>query len=343
MRVLTPQKQELLLDKKDWRVLKEIIHNVRQPISQIAKNCLLSRQAVEYRLKLLQEKNLLIGSRAVINTRKIGYRSYHVFMEVHVPSQEKEILRRAEKSSSVNAIIVYSGKYNVEISIMARDDEEFLYHYNELIDGIRIRDDHILVLLNTICAEVLPARHFPALKDVRPGMVASGKSAKKRAMQDASFDHLDLQILYALSHNATQANIAMARDLGVSKDTIHYHLEKLEKQGYILEYRPVVNYAALGLTINSVLVKLNYSEQGKKEFELYLKANGSILWATKTLGYYDYLMYVITKDLEEFHDVINGIKEKFDDIIKTYEVLFAFEELKYTFMADAIVKGKVSK
>ncbi|MBT5215466.1 AsnC family protein, partial [Candidatus Woesearchaeota archaeon] len=50
MRVLTHKNPELILDTKDWRILQELILNVRQPISQIAKKCLLSRQSVEYRL-----------------------------------------------------------------------------------------------------------------------------------------------------------------------------------------------------------------------------------------------------------------------------------------------------
>ena len=39
MRVLAQQKKAILLDKKDWRILQEVVQNVRQPISQIAKQC----------------------------------------------------------------------------------------------------------------------------------------------------------------------------------------------------------------------------------------------------------------------------------------------------------------
>ncbi len=46
------------------------------------------------------------------------------------------------------------------------------------------------------------------------------------------------------------------------------------------------------------------------------------------------------KDLDEFHEVMNSIKTKFEDVIKTYEILFAFEEKKYSFMANCIVEKK---
>lgn len=343
MRVLAPKKRELLLDKKDWRVLKEVVHNIRQPISQIAKKCLLSRQAVEYRFKQLQENDLITGSRSVINIRKLGYKSFHVFIEIHTPKEEKKILKRAQKADYVNAVIRYSGKFNLEISIMARNSEEFMCYYSQLINNVRIRDDHVLVLVATLVSQVLPSNYFPELKNLARPLFASAKVVRE---SNYNLDRLDLKLLFALSRDAVTTNISLAKQFSVSKDTIQYRLNRLEGNGYLIEYRPVINFAALGLTINSILLKVNQLSSSTEEFDKYLKSNGSILWATKTFGYYDYLVYVITKDLEEFHEVISGIKENFDDVIKTYEILFAFEELKYNFMAGSILgetKGSISK
>ena len=68
-----------------------------------------------------------------------------------------------------------------------------------------------------------------------------------------------------------------------------------------------------------------------------LRSTDTVLWATKTFGYYDYIVYVLTKNVEEFHAVINQMKRQFAENIKTYEVLSAFEELKYFFMAENVV------
>ena len=338
MRVLAPKEQQILLDKKDWRVLQQLVQNVRSPISHIARECLLSRQSVEYRISLLRKNNLLIGSRAVVNIGKLRYHSYHVFLEIHTPKEEQEIITRAKKAPFVNAIVTYSGKYNVEISIMAKNQEEFFVYYQQLIDNLRIRDDQLLILIDTLCAKVLPQKYFPELKSLHPKHYQSSHE-KSRKVKGYSIDATDFQILLALSRDATSSNIALARKLEVSKDTVTYRIAKLEKNGYLLGYRPVVNYATLGLTINSLLIKINHTTSTTKKFESYIKNNGSVLWATKTVGYFNYLVYVITKDLEEFHSVINGMKTEFDDIIKTYEILFAFEELKYNFMAESIVRS----
>ncbi|HLC70672.1 MAG TPA: Lrp/AsnC family transcriptional regulator [Candidatus Nanoarchaeia archaeon] len=334
MRVLTPPERELLLDAKDWRVLKEVITNVRQPLSQVAKRCLLSRQQVEYRLKLLQQNHLLIGSRAVVDIQKLGYKSYHVFIEVHTPEEEELLLKRAQQSSCVNAIIRYSGKYNLEISIMARSSEEFISIYESLVSGVRIRDDHVLVLLRTFISQVLPHQYFPALK---PLTDTKFSPIRQQKMVAHTLDATDVHLLFTLSRDALTSNLTLAKKLKISKDTVAYRLSKLEKHRYLREYRPVINYSVLGLSINSMLIKLNYSATISSEFELFLSSQGSILWATRVFGYYDYLIYIITKDLDEFHEVINNIKKKFHGLMKTYEILFAYEQLKYNYMADSIV------
>lgn len=338
MRVLAQKSPELYLEKKDWRILKEIISNIRQPLSQIAKKCLISRQSVEYRLKQLQNNHLIIGSRTIINTKKLGYKSYHIFVEVHTPQEERDIIEHALKSSHVNAIIVYSGKYNLEISIMAKDDDEFLLIYQTLTEKNKIRNDAILTLLSTIRSEVLPLNYFSKIKEDKQIEQITPKIIKPK--EEKPLLAIDYKLLYALSQNATINNLTLAHQLKTSKDTIAYHIKNLEKENYIIQYRPIINYAVLNLSINSILIKINHLPKQIQEFETYLKTQKNILWATKTFGHYNYLIYIITKNLEEFHEVINEFKENFEDLIKTYEILFAFKELKYDFMAESILEHK---
>ena len=156
-------------------------------------------------------------------------------------------------------------------------------------------------------------------------------------------DKTDLELLQALSQNATQSTLALAKDLNLSKDTVKYRIQQLEKENYLVEYRPVINFSALGISINAVLIKLNHNEQEIKLFETFLKSEESVLWAVKTFGYFDYLIYIMGRNLDEFHEVINRLKQKFEGIIKTYDVVFAYYEVKYDFMAKNIVKGYLEK
>jgi len=336
MRVLTQSRKLLKLDANDWKILFEIKNNIRQPLTKIAKKCYLSRQSVEYRLKQMAEKELIIGSRTLVNIRKLGYQSYHAFIEVHTADEEKKLLSRARKADFVNAVVVYSGKYNLEISITAKDEKEFLKYYTKLVEDIRIRDDQTLILLDTIVARVLPERYFPIKKKKQERFEKAKLNNRKSGKKE--IDAIDVKLLYNLSMDATKTNLSLAKELGLSKDATKYRTKQLEMNKFILEYRPVVNFSALGLSINTVLVKLNFKDRNIQPFENFLKSEGSVLWCTKTFGYYDYLIYIVNRNLDEFHQTVNGIKQKFGEIIQTYETLFAYEELKYEFMAKSILK-----
>ncbi len=249
------------------------------------------------------------------------------------------MITRALEAPYVNAVIQYSGKYNVEISIIAKDADEFLNYFQTLSPNIAIRNDTFLILLTTIRSEVLPTSYFPKQKELSKTKIEFRSQLPKKPTS-TPLQPLDLKLLYTLSNDANITNITLAHQLNVSKDTIAQHIKQLEAQKYILQYRPVINYAVLELSINSLLIKTNSNPQEIIKFEQFLKTHPSLLWATKTFGQYNYLIYTITKNLDEFHEVINTIKDRFQNLIKTYEILFAFKETKYQFMAESMIEDR---
>ena len=229
--------------------------------------------------------------------------------------------------------IIYSGKYNIELSLQCRSEEEFLSSYQQLTSHLDVRNEVILTLLATLRSEVLPFGYFPNLKGFK---LSYGLDKISKPSLPLSLDSTDVSILHLLADDAQISKSSLAQKLKISKDTVSYRLQKLERHGYILQYRPALNYAVLGLSINSILFKVNSLPSQIGQFEGFLQSHGKVLWVTKTFGYYNYLAYVITRDLEEFHEVINEVKEKFENLIKTYEILFAYKELKYSFMAKSV-------
>lgn len=323
MRVLLDKYQIMKLDVKDKAILSAVSQNMRQPISSIAKEVALSRQSVEYRLKQLQKNGIIAGSRTVINIKKLGYSSYHIFLTPVSKRKEEELFQRAISAEYVNAVISYSGKFSIEISIMARSPEEFTEYYQKLISGILVHESQNLLLMSTFKSAVLPEQK-----------VRTTFLPKKKINYDV--DGMDLDILKILSNDATISNIDLANKFRVSKDTVAYRIKNLTASGHIVEFRSALNYSVLGYSIHAILFKIDEGSSNIKEFEGYLKESTTILWATKTFGYYNYLVYVITKDVSEIHSLIDKVKTRFDDILNSYELLFAYRELKYQFMADDV-------
>ena len=77
------EKSKVILHKNDKKILSFLCYNVRLPVTKIAKLLGMSRQSVEYRIKIMEKNGLIVGSRTVINIGKMGYSSYHYFLNLH--------------------------------------------------------------------------------------------------------------------------------------------------------------------------------------------------------------------------------------------------------------------
>lgn len=331
MKVLTQKEipEQVALDKNDLKILAVLVNNSRTPLSVIAKKVRLSRTSVEYRTKKMRENELIVGSRTVVNLPKIGYNSYHVFVEPLKLEDEKILLDRAVNSASVNAIISYSGRFGMEISIIAKSPADFMLHCEKLFENLNINYSTPLMLLNTVHSLILPKRFFKDIEISEIKEVHTPASAK-----EASVDETDIAILKRISNNADFNILQLAKELNITKDIVKYRINKMISNQIILQFRPAINYSALGLSIHSILIK---TEGGRsEELEVFLKNSESVLWAARTFGDWQYLVYLIADDNYQLHTFIQDLKSKFEKTVKNYELLFAYKEYKYSFFSDNI-------
>ena len=77
------------LDLKDCKLLYELDCNSRQTIQQLAKKIGLSKDAVKYRINRLYNSKIIKSFNAVIDTGKLGFTSYRLFLKFYQLSPEK--------------------------------------------------------------------------------------------------------------------------------------------------------------------------------------------------------------------------------------------------------------
>src|SRR3989344_5915059 len=78
------------LDLKDKKILSLLSQNARVNSSTIAKEVVLSRDTVAYRLDNYQKKGLIQGYRTVVDISLFGYDAYHIFLQLNKPTEEIE-------------------------------------------------------------------------------------------------------------------------------------------------------------------------------------------------------------------------------------------------------------
>ncbi|MEK6962893.1 MAG: Lrp/AsnC family transcriptional regulator [Nanoarchaeota archaeon] len=338
MRVLTQETfpNKLKLDAKDKQILAYLALDVRIPYTTLAKKVLLSPDAVRYRIDRLKQEQVLIGTRTLVSLGALGFSSYHLFLSLHPPNLKKEAdyIRFFETDSRVNAALQYMGKWDFELAVVSKTPKDLDSFRVDLSQRCpTIQEERIILLLETLKSTALPERIFPDLR-MNP---ASEKIKKKIKM--SKLDEKDHHILSVLAEEADMKVEKIVEKTKLSRDIVSYRMKRLVESGVIVGFRPIINYTRLGFSIYAVLFKLQVrSVERERSLRTFLQESPAVLWAVRTLGEWDLLIYIIGKDTEDFYRTIVEIREGFADMIKNYEALIAYREYKYTYLPEIITQ-----
>jgi DNA-binding Lrp family transcriptional regulator len=115
-------------------------------------------------------------------------------------------------------------------------------------------------------------------------------------------DHTDRKILAELQKNGRLSATELAERVGLSLSPCHRRVKALEAARIISEYRATIDPASVGLTFSAIVfVTLReVTKDGVAAFEDALWHIREITNAQRLFGDPDYMLYVITPDLNSF-------------------------------------------
>lgn len=327
MRYLQKNKEviKLKLDLKDKKIFSLLALNSRMPLTQLSKKVGLSRDAVNYRIKNYEKKGIIQGYRTMIDVGQMGYKANHLFITLNNPSKEieQEILNKLIRYPFIRAIIKFSGNYDFEIAFITKDIDDLDEVLTKIITACSgsLQDYELLTISKTFVAEIFP-HHFsgPEITKITP---------KKRPSE---IDQKDLEILKIISEEALLPLHEIAQRLKLSVDAITYRLKKMIQSGIIIKFVPVINYTALEYNLHTLLFNISGLDKEKQQtLQTFLTSDKNVLWAVKTIGRYNVLIYLLVKNIEELQETIMKLRSLFPKQINHYETLIAYEEYKYTY------------
>jgi len=309
------------LDTKDKRILLELDRNSRQPISTIAKKVGLSKEVVNYRLKRLQERNIVRGFRAVIDVSKIGYKIYRLFIKFRsvTPQKEEEIHTYFNDHPATGWIAEYEGFYDLAILFWAKDVYEFREIYEEVQNkfGTSFQDDFVSI--------VCTIHHFKhnylfGSKDYSEA-VLGGKN------EQVQLDDLDIEILKILAADARETTLEIGRRVNSSPNTVKYRIKKLMDSGVIVAFNCLLDTSVLGYHHYKVFLQLeNMNKTIRKKLVEYLRINKNTIYITDAIGLADMEFEIRVKDGLELHNMIKDLKSNFAGIIRDCDPGLVFKE-----------------
>lgn len=122
-------------------------------------------------------------------------------------------------------------------------------------------------------------------------------------------DDRDIAILATLASEGRITKTDLAARVNLSPTPCWERIKRLEQAGLICGYRAKINLAALGPHVE-VFVTVELDSHRAESFQIFERtirqlAEVTGCWAIG--GGYDYLMYVITKDIAAFQNLMDGL------------------------------------
>ncbi len=316
------------LDLKDRKILYQLDINARQSDNQIAKKVGLSREVVYYRINNLIKKGIIRNFLAILNHNALGYLSFRVFFRLSNLTYEREKKVAAYLKDKVAWLVRVSGNWDFNTMIFSKSFLEFEQFLNEFKEEF----SHSLVDYDvSFITRIYHYRRGYILdrKEDNSNYDTMGEVTKK-----IKLDELDHKIISLIENNARMSYIDMARKLKTSERVVRYKLKRMVENRIILGFRSLLDLNKFGLSYFKVHFKLqDYKKQDTQSIKTYCHLNPNIVYKTETIGGPDLEIEIQVPSNKELYTIINEIRDKFKNIINSYETLEYTKEYHLTYGA----------
>lgn len=324
-----------ILDLKDRKILYELDINARRSNSQIAKKVGLSKEVVNYRIKRLTQQGIIKGFTTLIDTTKLGFLSFRVFLKFHnsTPAFEKKL--KNYLSENVGWFVTIKGNWDLNFCVWT----ENIYEFMELWNDFFLRyNSHLERKWISIITRMWHYRRTYLLDDKsdRTDHSLSGPEYSllgEKFAARAKTDKIDDKILEILARNARTSTVDIAAKLNISEKVVRYRIKKLINEKIIIGFRAFLDLEKLGYEYYKVHLELqNLTGEKKKNLLQYAYNHPNIIYCTEAINGADFELEIQVKSNKDLYKIIDQIKEKFYNIIKDYEFMQYIEEHKLVYL-----------
>ncbi len=315
------------LDLKDRKLLYELDCDSRQTIQQLAKKIGLSKDAVKYRMNRLLKDEIIKSFNAVIDTGKLGFTSFRLFLKFYQlsPEKEKEIITFLQQNKNLVWFVQVEGNWDINTWFLYKSLEEMNSFWNELLSKYN---------------NFIEKREFGIYSNVtyfsRAYLLKTEKNIFSMPIislpKEQKIDKSDLKTIELLSKNARMSIVDLAQQTGLTPKTIINKIKRLEKEKIIVGYRAEFNLEKLGLKYYKIhITTFNTTLEKIKQLKQYIQQNPNIIYHDEVLGGYDIEIEAQIENENKLRELIEEIRERFSNIIKDYEILHYYKEHRLRF------------
>ncbi|WP_421865946.1 Lrp/AsnC family transcriptional regulator [Motiliproteus sp.] len=132
----------------------------------------------------------------------------------------------------------------------------------------------------------------------------------KKETTKPQFDNTDLSLLKHIQSDGRISNSKLAEKVNLSETPCWRRWKKLEDEGYIDQYRAVLNRKKLGFNVVGFtqITLSSHEEENTDLFEQFVAQTDWIPLCHCVTGTFDFLVQVVARDLDEYYERIHQLR-----------------------------------
>lgn len=334
-----------MLDDIDRSVLYALHLDARKPVSELARECGLTREVVDYRLRKLQREGILKGFIARINQSYFCEGVGTLLMKCSRSDEQRfrEAVAFLQGHRAVNWMAELCGTYDLVITLLYRDVEDLANTIAKMAESMRgvLRQHDLSLYID----EYKFAREGIIRPDARDRL--AGKSPIRFRAQNrhlADLDATDIAILSLLAEDARKRNVDIAKAVGLSEDAVRLRIRRLEEREVIFGYTAVLDLGGYGLEEYYVGIHLEQmTAKAAEGIRDYARKNPFIGYCVRSAGKYDLVMSLYARNRAHFGELLVEIRSRLGAQLAGYEFQLIMKELKEVYITPEFLKGEARR
>lgn len=263
----------------------------------------------------------------MIDTSKIGYTIYRLFIKFQnvAPEKEKEITEFIKNHPAVGWVAEYEGFYDLAVLFWGKDIYEFREIYDNILNKYgNLFQDHFISI-------VISIYHFKHncifdSADYSEALIGGKK-------EQAEIDGVDTEILKILAEDCRKTTLDIGKKIGISPNTVKYRIKRLVDSGVIVAFNAMIDASVLGYQHYKVFMKLqNANKAMRNKIIGYLRMNKNTIYITEAIGLADLEFEILVKDSLELHENLRELKMQFPEAIRDCDPGLVFKEHRINYL-----------
>ncbi|MBT3690956.1 AsnC family transcriptional regulator [Candidatus Woesearchaeota archaeon] len=300
------------LDIVDKKILTELELNSSIHLNKLAKKVNKSPETTSYRIQRLKEEGILNRTHLIADMSKFGYTTFRVYIKwQYMTLQDKsDFYTYLKQIPQIWTTAQLHGKWDLGFFVGIKHSKEFKKIWNQ-----------IEALYKEKIAEYKIAIYSLVHNFNKTFLLDNFDCILQRSsgeQLEIPHDETDENIIYTYGKDVRQPLHKVAKEVGVSIETVRKRIKRLEREGVIVGYKTDMDLSKLGYQGYRVDFYLKSTKRNKEIFE-YLKNHKNFYQINESIGGADIETEIIIENLVLLLEELEKIVKRFKDVIKYFE------------------------